>query len=65
MQGTVATFDPQTRTGSLLLDDGTELTLAAEAFDPAPFRLLRPGQRVTFALGDDGQVTSLGLPGLT
>ena len=65
MQGTVATFDPETRTGTLLLDDGAELHLPAGAFDGAPFRLLRPGQRVTFALDDEGRISSLGLSGLS
>ena len=46
MQGTVATFDAQTRSGTLLLDDGTELAFPAAAFDASGLRLLRLGQRV-------------------
>ena len=46
MQGTVATFDAATRSGSLLLDDGTELRFPAAAFDASGLRLLRLGQRV-------------------
>lgn len=46
MQATSYTFDPETRTGSVLLDDGTPLPFDAEAFDTGGLRLLRPGQRV-------------------
>ena len=47
MQGTVATFDPESHSGTLLLDDGTELPFPAEAFRRSGLRLLRLGQRVT------------------
>ena len=33
MQGTVATFDEDTRTGTVLLDDGAQLHFPAAAFD--------------------------------
>ncbi|RKN76573.1 hypothetical protein D7231_06245 [Streptomyces klenkii] len=46
MQATAYTFDPQTRSGSVLLDDGTPLPFDAAAFDAGGLRLLRPGQRV-------------------
>ncbi|MEU1819530.1 hypothetical protein [Streptomyces aureoversilis] len=46
MQATAYTFDPQTRSGSVLLDDGTPLSFDAAAFDAGGLRLLRPGQRV-------------------
>jgi 2-phospho-L-lactate guanylyltransferase len=46
MQATAYTFDADTRTGSVLLDDGTPLEFGAEAFDAGGLRLLRPGQRV-------------------
>lgn len=46
MQATVRSFDPATRTGSVLLDDGVELPYDSAAFDPSGLRLLRPGQRV-------------------
>ena len=36
MQGTVATFDPDTHSGTLLLDDGTELAFAAPTRSAAP-----------------------------
>lgn len=46
MQGTVKTFDPDTRCGAVFLDDGTELPFDAQAFDAGGLRHLRLGQRV-------------------
>lgn len=46
MQATAFTYDPQTRAGQVLLDDGTPLPFDAAAFDAGGLRLLRPGQRV-------------------
>ncbi|MFF4736876.1 hypothetical protein ACFY2W_13460 [Streptomyces sp. NPDC001262] len=46
MQATAFTFDPQTRSGSVLLDDGTPVPFGAAAFDAGGLRLLRVGQRV-------------------
>ncbi len=46
MQATVRSFDADTRTGSVLLDDGSELPFGADAVDRGGLRLLRPGQRV-------------------
>ncbi|MFJ8695966.1 hypothetical protein [Streptomyces roseolilacinus] len=46
MQATAYTYDPETRSGSVLLDDGTPVDFGAEAFDAGGLRLLRPGQRV-------------------
>ncbi|MFJ6195618.1 cold-shock protein [Micromonospora sp. NPDC092111] len=62
MQGTVATFDPQTRTGVLLLDDGTELAFPARAFDASGLRLLRLGQRLRVEKNPDGEVVRVTLP---
>ncbi|GAA1529802.1 hypothetical protein GCM10009678_09730 [Actinomadura kijaniata] len=50
MQATVRTFDAETRTGSVLLDNGIELPFDAGAFDAGGLRLLRWGQRVNLAL---------------
>jgi 2-phospho-L-lactate/phosphoenolpyruvate guanylyltransferase len=61
MQGTVATFDPQTRAGTLLLDDGTELAFPAAAFDASGLRLLRLGQRVRVERDGGGRVTRVTL----
>ncbi|MEV0265298.1 hypothetical protein AB0I49_28735 [Streptomyces sp. NPDC050617] len=46
MQATAYTYDFETRSGSVLLDDGTPLPFDAAAFDAGGLRLLRPGQRV-------------------
>ncbi|MFD5682702.1 hypothetical protein [Streptomyces bacillaris] len=46
MQATSYTYDPETRTGSVLLDDGTPVEFDAAAFDAGGLLLLRPGQRV-------------------
>ncbi|WP_067793719.1 cold-shock protein [Actinomadura formosensis] len=56
MQGTVKAFDAETRSGSVLLDDGTELAFDAEAFAAGGLRLLRFGQRVNLAL-EGGRVS--------
>jgi cold shock CspA family protein len=53
VQATVKAYDAATRTGSVLLDDGSELTFDAAAFDAGGLRLLRFGQRVNIAVDDD------------
>jgi cold shock CspA family protein len=53
MQGTVRTYDPETRSGSVLLDDGTELPFDTDAFVAGGLRMLRFGQRVNLAMKDD------------
>jgi cold shock CspA family protein len=65
MQGTVATFDPTTRSGTLLLDNGTELAFGAAAFDRSGLRQLRLGQRVVIEAEPDGAVHRVGIPGIT
>jgi 2-phospho-L-lactate/phosphoenolpyruvate guanylyltransferase len=62
MQGTVATFDPATRSGTLLLDDGTELPYPASAFDASGLRLLRLGQRVRVDRDPSGSVVKITIP---
>ena len=64
MQGTVATYDPGTQAGTLLLDDGSELAFPPEAFHRSGLRLLRPGQRLTVETGTAGEVERLSLPGV-
>ena len=64
MQGTVATYDPETHAGTLLLDDGSELAFPPDAFQRSGLRLLRLGQRVTVEAGSDGTVMRLRLPGI-
>jgi cold shock CspA family protein len=54
-QATVKRYDSLTRSGVLLADDGeTEFEIDAAAMDSGMFRFLRPGQRVTFDLVDEG-----------
>jgi 2-phospho-L-lactate/phosphoenolpyruvate guanylyltransferase len=64
MQGTVATFDPDRRNGSLLLDDGTSMEFSAAAFDASGLRLLRLGQRVRVERAGGSEVTLVTLPTL-
>jgi len=56
MQGTVRSFDPRTRSGDVLLDDGSALAFPGRAFDASGLRLLRLGQRVRLRLAADGSV---------
>jgi 2-phospho-L-lactate guanylyltransferase len=58
VQATVRSFDPTTRSGSVLLDDGTELPYDAPAFDAGAVRHLRLGQRVRIEV-DGPRVTYL------
>lgn len=60
MQATCATFSPETRSGTVLLDDGSELAFTASAFDGSGLRLLRSGQRVRILI-DGGAVVALTL----
>ena len=50
-------FDPATRGGDVLLDDGTVVGYDADAFDRSGLRLLRLGQRVRLDLDGEGRVT--------
>ncbi|MFJ9583449.1 hypothetical protein [Streptomyces acidicola] len=54
MQATAYTYDPETRSGQVLLDDGTPVTFDAAAFDAGGLRLLRPGQRVRIETEGEG-----------
>jgi hypothetical protein len=58
VQGTVSDYDPQTRSGAVLLDDGVRLPFGPDALAGTRLRLLRRGQRVAVAVDDD-MVTSL------
>ena len=63
-QGTVKSFDSKTRTGAVLLDDGTEIPIPAEAFSSSELIDLRFGQRVRFELegnGDEQRMRTIGL----
>ncbi len=53
MQATVHRFDPETRSGSVLRDDGVELHFSTPAFESSGLRHLRVGQRLTVDVVDD------------
>ena len=54
-QATVKAYDSLTRSGALVADDGsTEYAIEPEALEGSMFRFLRPGQRVTFDLVEEG-----------
>jgi cold shock CspA family protein len=53
-QGTVKDFDVQERTGSLLMEDHTEVQIDATSMEGSRLRFLRIGQRVRFDLVDEG-----------
>ena len=65
MQGTVKEFSEETRSGTVLLDDGTELALPAEAFSKSGLRKLVLGQRVRFELDDERRITSVNIATLS
>ncbi|AXI88944.1 hypothetical protein G3I30_07255 [Actinospica acidiphila] len=54
MQATAYTYDPDSRSGQVLLDDGTPVPFDAAAFDAGGLRLLRPGQRVRLETEGEG-----------
>ena len=53
-QGTVKDFDEQDRTGSLLMEDRTEVQIDATSTEGSGLRFLRIGQRVRFDLIEEG-----------
>ena len=54
-QATVKSYDSVTRTGTLVADDGeTTFPIDAASIETSMFRFLRPGQRVTFDLEEEG-----------
>ncbi|MQY39394.1 hypothetical protein SRB17_74160 [Streptomyces sp. RB17] len=60
MQATAYTYDAETRSGQVLLDDGTPVPFDAAAFTAGGLLLLRPGQRVrieTEGQGDSLRIT--------
>ncbi|MEU6227453.1 hypothetical protein [Streptomyces sp. NPDC047042] len=60
MQATAYTYDAGTRSGSVLLDDGTPVPFDAPAFDAGGLRLLRPGQRVRIEVEGSGSAGGAG-----
>lgn len=62
MQASVHTFDEQTRTGSVLLDDGCEHAFSADVFGASGLRHVRVGQRVSIEVADPEVQPSPGQP---
>jgi 2-phospho-L-lactate guanylyltransferase len=65
VQATVLRYDPETRGGEVVTDDGLRLAMAPGALEGSGLRHLRPGQRVTCSPGDDGTVTGVHLRGIS
>ncbi|GAA3067277.1 hypothetical protein [Streptomyces glomeratus] len=61
MQATAYTYDAESRTGQVLLDDGTPVPFDAPAFDAGGLRLLRPGQRVRIEMEGEGEARRITL----
>ena len=54
-QGTIKDYDPDQRTGSLLMDDRTEVLIDVSSTEGSGhIRTLRIGQRVVFDLAEEG-----------
>jgi 2-phospho-L-lactate/phosphoenolpyruvate guanylyltransferase len=54
VQATVRTFSPESRSGSVLLDNGVELPFDRAAFEAGGLRLVRFGQRVRIKVAGEG-----------
>ncbi len=54
VQATVRSYDPATRSGSVLLDDGTEIPYDDRALAGSGVRFLRSGQRVRIEVAGSG-----------
>jgi cold shock CspA family protein len=52
-QGTIKDYDEAGRTGTLLMEDRTEVAIDPASLEGAGLRLLRIGQRVKFDLADE------------
>jgi cold shock CspA family protein len=52
-QGTIKDYDGQERTGSLLMEDQTEVAIDALSVEGSGLRSLRLGQRVRFDLVEE------------
>jgi len=53
-QGTVKDYDEESRTGSLLMEDRTEVRIDPPSMEGSGLRFLRLGQRVRFDLVEEG-----------
>jgi len=66
-QGTIRSFDPASRSGSLLDDGLVELSFGGRAMQASGLRELRIGQRVRFTVvgeGDDREIATLNIVSL-
>jgi cold shock CspA family protein len=63
VQGTIKTYDTETRTGSLLTDDRTEIAIDDRSFADPSLPFLRNGKRVRFEVdaGTEGVARRLHL----
>ncbi|MDQ3615285.1 MAG: hypothetical protein M3393_01390 [Actinomycetota bacterium] len=55
MQATVSSYDFEDSSGTVLLDDGVQLSFTAQALIGSGLRLLRPGQRVRLDVRGSGE----------
>jgi len=53
-QGTIKEYEPESRSGSLLMDDRTEVAIDEASLEGSGLRSLRLGQRVSFDLAEEG-----------
>jgi len=53
-QGTIKHYDPESRSGVLLQDDRTEVSIDVSSMEGSGLRYLRIGQRVKYELADEG-----------
>ena len=58
MQATVASYDAQSKSGTVVMDDGLRLAFDAEIFAHSGARMLRPGQRVFVEIDRSGAIPS-------
>jgi 2-phospho-L-lactate guanylyltransferase len=65
MQGTVKEFSEETRSGAVLLDDGSELPIPPDAFSRSGLRKLVLGQRVKFEVDAAGAIRSINIATLS
>ena len=64
-QGTIRSFDPGSRSGSLLVDGLVELTFDGRAMQPSGLRELRIGQRVRYTRAGDAVLDVMAGSGTT
>jgi cold shock CspA family protein len=54
-QGTVKDFDIEAQTGTLLMDDRTEVSIEPASIEGSEIRYLRVGQRVDFEVAEENE----------